>query len=70
VRDERVRKAVVSRVLAMAGTHDLGVSGLTRSPITGPAGNVEYLAWFRKGVPGVDMERLIATVFDTKVQGS
>jgi 23S rRNA (cytidine1920-2'-O)/16S rRNA (cytidine1409-2'-O)-methyltransferase len=66
VRDERVRKAVVSRVLAQGGAYDLGAQGLTRSPITGPAGNVEYLAWFRKGETGVEAEPLLAAAFVTK----
>jgi 23S rRNA (cytidine1920-2'-O)/16S rRNA (cytidine1409-2'-O)-methyltransferase len=66
VRDERVRKAVVRRVVALAGEQWLGAQGLTRSPITGPAGNVEYLAWFCKGAPTVDVDELIAKVFATK----
>lgn len=66
VRDERTRRSVVARVIAGAGQHGLAVHGLTRSPITGPAGNVEYLAWFRKGLAGRDPEELIAQGFSTK----
>ena len=41
VRDERTRKAVVTRVVGMAQDYALPLLGLSRSPITGPAGNVE-----------------------------
>ncbi len=66
VRDERTRKAVVTRVVAMARDHDLAIQGLTRSPITGPAGNVEYLAWFQKGAVSRDENALIKQVFASK----
>lgn len=66
VRDERTRKAVVARVVAMAHAHELALRGLTRSPVTGPAGNVEYLAWFQKGASGGDDDVLIKHVFGMK----
>jgi len=66
VRDERTRKSVVERVVSLAVDSGLGLHGLTRSPITGPAGNVEYLAWFRNGVPASNAGDLIAKVFATK----
>lgn len=66
VRDERTRKSVVARIIAMASGNDLGIRGLTRSPITGPAGNVEYLAWFKQGAAGRDSDLLIRQTFATK----
>jgi 23S rRNA (cytidine1920-2'-O)/16S rRNA (cytidine1409-2'-O)-methyltransferase len=33
--------------------------GLARSPITGPAGNVEFLAWLGGVGPELDVERAI-----------
>jgi 23S rRNA (cytidine1920-2'-O)/16S rRNA (cytidine1409-2'-O)-methyltransferase len=66
VRDERTRKSVVTRVIKMAKSHNLSLLGLTRSPITGPAGNVEYLAWFQKGSLGQNTEVLIEKIFATK----
>jgi 23S rRNA (cytidine1920-2'-O)/16S rRNA (cytidine1409-2'-O)-methyltransferase len=66
VRDARTRKAVVKRVIDMAQHHSLAIQGLTRSPITGPAGNIEYLAWFRKGSPGQNSEIFVEKVFATK----
>jgi 23S rRNA (cytidine1920-2'-O)/16S rRNA (cytidine1409-2'-O)-methyltransferase len=36
-------------VLADAAAIGLVAAGLIRSPITGPAGNVEFLAWLQLG---------------------
>ena len=66
VRDERTRKEVVKRVIALARSCELSTNGLARSPITGPAGNVEYLAWFRKGSAGQNSNVLVEQVFSTK----
>jgi 23S rRNA (cytidine1920-2'-O)/16S rRNA (cytidine1409-2'-O)-methyltransferase len=43
VRDPAARQAAIDRVLEAARTLGCAVHGLTESPITGPAGNVEYL---------------------------
>jgi hypothetical protein len=32
----------------------LGVRGVTASPLPGPAGNVEYFLWLRRGAPPLD----------------
>ena len=40
-----------------------GVKGLDFSPIRGPEGNIEYLAWLEKGaasIPEFDVEALVA----------
>ncbi len=47
VRDRKVHQAVIEKVLAEAGDIGLSPAGLVRSPIIGPAGNVEFLAWLR-----------------------
>jgi len=49
VRDPVVRHEVVVEVVDGLAVHGLGVCGLTGSPITGAAGNVEFLAWARAG---------------------
>ena len=36
----------------------LGVRGVTASPLPGPAGNVEYFVWLRRGAPPLDDEDL------------
>ena len=45
-----------------AGEFGLGVLGVTASPLPGPAGNVEYFLWLRRGAPpldGTQLERAI-----------
>ena len=51
VRDPAVREAVVADIKAF-GTASLGLEwrGCVESPLRGPEGNVEFLAWWRKGV--------------------
>ncbi len=50
VRDRAVHKQVIERVCQEASHLGLGLLGLTFSPITGPEGNIEFLAWFKQGV--------------------
>ncbi len=45
VRDPQVRAGTIEVVLASANAIGWGCAGLVRSPIIGPAGNVEFLAW-------------------------
>ena len=49
VRDPKLHRAVIERVLASPAEIGLMPAGVIRSPITGPAGNVEFLAWLRLG---------------------
>jgi 23S rRNA (cytidine1920-2'-O)/16S rRNA (cytidine1409-2'-O)-methyltransferase len=49
VRDPEVHRRVIWQALEAARGAGLGCEGLTRSPITGPAGNVEFLAHLVKG---------------------
>ena len=63
VRDPRLRAEAVSGVAKAAAARGLGVAGLTASPLPGPAGNVEYFLWLRRGAPPLDpgeLERAIA----------
>jgi 23S rRNA (cytidine1920-2'-O)/16S rRNA (cytidine1409-2'-O)-methyltransferase len=48
VRDPVVHRAVLGEVLAAASQAGLAAHGLMRSPLIGPAGNVEFLAWLRQ----------------------
>ena len=62
VRDPAVHAAVLRDVLSFAAGIGLAPHGLTRSPITGPAGNVEFLAWLGGAGPDLDVERAIRDV--------
>ncbi len=50
VRDPKLHAAVVEKVLAEATMIGLTPAGVIPSPITGPAGNVEFLAWLKLGM--------------------
>ena len=58
VRDPADRSAAVTRVTGTAGQLGLGVLGVTASPLPGPAGNVEYFVWLRRGAPPLDDRQL------------
>jgi 23S rRNA (cytidine1920-2'-O)/16S rRNA (cytidine1409-2'-O)-methyltransferase len=50
VRDPALRAAAVSDVARAAyDEHGLGVAGVVASALPGPAGNVEYFLWLRRG---------------------
>jgi 23S rRNA (cytidine1920-2'-O)/16S rRNA (cytidine1409-2'-O)-methyltransferase len=58
VRDTTGRSAAVKKVSGAAGELGLGVRGITASPLPGPAGNVEYFVWLRRGAPPLEEEQL------------
>jgi 23S rRNA (cytidine1920-2'-O)/16S rRNA (cytidine1409-2'-O)-methyltransferase len=63
VRDPELRAGAVAAVAGVAfETHGLGVAGVTASPLPGPAGNVEYFLWLRRGAPPLDRGMLEAAV--------
>jgi 23S rRNA (cytidine1920-2'-O)/16S rRNA (cytidine1409-2'-O)-methyltransferase len=49
IRDPVVHKAVLTDVLTFAQTQGFAVRGLVKSPVFGPKGNVEFLAWLGSG---------------------
>ncbi len=54
VRDPELRAAAVLKVARSAAELRLGVAGVTASPLPGPAGNVEYFLWLRRGAGPLD----------------
>lgn len=63
VRDPAVHRRVLEEVLAFACALGFGVSGLIRSPLKGPAGNIEFLAWLTVApVDALDPAQLIDAV--------
>lgn len=64
VRDPHAHASVLRRVLGNAGLHGWVVRGLIASPINGPAGNREFLAWLDRAVsaPPIDLEHEITGV--------
>jgi len=62
VRDPEVHRSVLEGITAWALEHGLAVRGLMRSPLKGPAGNVEFLAYLSKGhgKASINIEEAIA----------
>ncbi len=60
VRDPRVHREVLERVVALARELGLEVAGLRASPLLGPAGNVEFLLWLRRGYAGPALDLQVA----------
>jgi 23S rRNA (cytidine1920-2'-O)/16S rRNA (cytidine1409-2'-O)-methyltransferase len=54
VRDPTVHTAVLKDLTGWAASRDVGLIGLIRSPITGPAGNAEFLAHWVPGHEATD----------------
>lgn len=59
VRDANVHREVLREVLTFARSINLAAAGLMRSPLTGPAGNAEFLAWLTTKTTDAAMELLI-----------
>jgi 23S rRNA (cytidine1920-2'-O)/16S rRNA (cytidine1409-2'-O)-methyltransferase len=57
VKDPRVHAAVIQKVLTAALSEGFKVRGLTYSPLRGPEGNSEYLAWLSRD-PKAEVARL------------
>jgi 23S rRNA (cytidine1920-2'-O)/16S rRNA (cytidine1409-2'-O)-methyltransferase len=57
VRDPSLHASAIEQVAQCAWDLGFGVAGLTRSPLPGPSGNIEFVIWLRRGAPalaGVD----------------
>ncbi len=63
VRDPAVHRQVLLEVLAGAQKEGFGVRGLIQSPLAGPKGNIEFLAWLvRDQAHDTDLEGLVNSV--------
>jgi 23S rRNA (cytidine1920-2'-O)/16S rRNA (cytidine1409-2'-O)-methyltransferase len=54
LRDPALRKASVIEVAESAYDVGLGTLGISASSLPGPAGNVEYFLWLRRGAPEIE----------------
>ncbi len=61
VKDPRTHQQVLFEILKAATEAGLPPQGLIRSPLVGPKGNIEFLAWLRKGGEPADIERLVSS---------
>jgi 23S rRNA (cytidine1920-2'-O)/16S rRNA (cytidine1409-2'-O)-methyltransferase len=62
VRDPRAHRRVLENLFTTASEQELGVTGLTASPLRGPAGNTEFLAALAPGVSSIPMNDAIERV--------
>ncbi len=58
VRDAALRKSAVLDVAESAFDVGLGTKGIVASVLPGPAGNVEYFLWLRRGAEAIDEAEL------------
>jgi len=59
VKDPAVHRRVLEEILEFASGQGLAVRGLIPSPLVGPKGNVEFLAWFGVGDQAIDRDTRI-----------
>ncbi len=59
IRDPEIHRQVLLDVLAFAQEEKFNLKGLIRSPITGPKGNIEFLAWLGLASGGETVEALV-----------
>ena len=64
VRDPEIHRRVLEDTLDTAAELDLGLHGLMPSPLRGPAGNVEFLAWWGTGESSVARRSAIDACLD------
>jgi 23S rRNA (cytidine1920-2'-O)/16S rRNA (cytidine1409-2'-O)-methyltransferase len=62
IRDPEIHRQVLMEVLAFAQREKFGLKGLIRSPILGPKGNVEFLAWLGHNSTGETVKTLVEKV--------
>ena len=58
VRDPALRAEAVLAVAAAAADLGFGTAGAVRSPLPGPAGNVEFFLWLRRDAPPADADQI------------
>lgn len=62
IRDPAIHRQVLTDVLSYALKLGYGIRGLIRSPLTGPKGNLEFLAWLEyPGEPPESLESLVGS---------
>lgn len=59
IRDPEVHHRILNEVLTFAQQTGFSVQGLTKSPVLGPKGNVEFLAWLDLAQTSLDVYRLV-----------
>jgi len=69
IRDAAIHRQILLDVLAFAQGEGFNVRGLIRSPLLGPKGNAEFLAWLGFN-NGKDIQELIEACFQSESKTS
>lgn len=71
IRDPLIHRKVLEQVLQFASSEGYEITGLIRSPLLGPKGNVEFLVRLRyPGSPVGEVEQWISPLFEDEVSGT
>ena len=62
ISNPKIHKRVLLEVLEFATSKGFETQGIIRSPLKGPAGNQEFLAWLRYRVENLDREGLLEKI--------
>jgi 23S rRNA (cytidine1920-2'-O)/16S rRNA (cytidine1409-2'-O)-methyltransferase len=70
IRDPQIHRQVLNDVLAFSQNEGFAVHGLVRSPLVGPKGNAEFLAWLKPAHPeseahNADLAALVEAAMQT-----
>ena len=69
IRDPEVHKQVLEDVLGFAQDEGFGISGLIRSPLVGPKGNVEFLGWMEyPPIERINIDDVILSITNISTQ--
>jgi 23S rRNA (cytidine1920-2'-O)/16S rRNA (cytidine1409-2'-O)-methyltransferase len=68
IRDAMIHRQVLEEVLAFATLIGLTARGVMRSPLLGPKGNTEFLAWLVPGAPAAQLQSMIEAACATPAQ--
>jgi 23S rRNA (cytidine1920-2'-O)/16S rRNA (cytidine1409-2'-O)-methyltransferase len=68
IRDPEIHRQVLLDVLNFAQTDGWSVRGLIRSPLLGPKGNVEFLAWLGLNESSAEISALVEAVLTVPAQ--
>lgn len=58
VKDKAIHKDVITKIIDFALNIGFNIIDLNYSPIKGPEGNIEYLAYLHKNIEGLSIEKL------------
>lgn len=71
IRDPEIHKRVLGEVLSFAHEQGFSINGLIQSPLVGPKGNIEFLAYLQYPFKtSLDINELIERVIDKSRQGN